>query len=198
MSGRADRPVGPGRKAAPRETLPLGADMPAAIDRLRRIAAEARDHLLLGDGPPHPDAELLDACGEALHMLVQARNLHDQARAVIDAADRRRSAKSRVDNGMSWIEDRKALSARPAWVEDWSALSDKATAIGATAAHRLRRVSHIPATTPAGIYSKALCVRASRTGAVNLAMSLAEDLVSNPALRAALWTVDAEHPKGRK
>lgn len=56
----------------------------------------------------------------------------------------------------------------------------------------LYRAKKIPATTAAGIYAKALCARASRTGAAELAMSLAEDLVNNHALRAMLWGTDAE------
>jgi hypothetical protein len=45
----------------------------------------------------------------------------------------------------------------------------------------------IKATTPAGIYAKALLVRSSRTGATELAMSLAEDMIECKALRDTLW-----------
>lgn len=44
----------------------------AAIERLRTLAAEAQDHVLLADGPPNPDHKLLDLCAEALHHLVTA------------------------------------------------------------------------------------------------------------------------------
>ncbi len=41
--------------------------------------------------------------------------------------------------------------------------------------------------TPAGIYAKALLVRSSTTGATELAMSLAIDLLDCPGLRESLW-----------
>jgi len=43
-------------------------DLSAAIERMRQIAIEAGDHLLLGDGPPHPDHVLLDLCAEAVRL----------------------------------------------------------------------------------------------------------------------------------
>jgi hypothetical protein len=49
------------------------------------------------------------------------------------------------------------------------------------------RIRKMKATTAAGIYAKAAVVRASKTGAADLAMSLAEDLLACPGLRAALW-----------
>ncbi len=50
--------------------------------------------------------------------------------------------------------------------------------------HRIRKLK---ATTAAGIYAKAAVVRASKTGAADLAMSLAQDLLDCPGLRASLW-----------
>ncbi len=47
------------------------------------------------------------------------------------------------------------------------------------------------ATTPAGIYAKATVVRASKTGAAGLAMSLAADLLACEELRKALWPAEA-------
>ena len=38
-----------------------------------------------------------------------------------------------------------------------------------------------------GIYAKAAIVRASKTGAQDLAMSLAQDLLDCPGLRTSLW-----------
>jgi hypothetical protein len=69
----------------------------------------------------------------------------------------------------------------------------------ACAQPRLRQIAKEKATTPAGIYAKALVVRASRTGAKHLAMTLAEDLVNYPALRAAIWPADTarEEPVSR-
>jgi hypothetical protein len=49
------------------------------------------------------------------------------------------------------------------------------------------RIRKMKATTAAGIYAKAAVVRASKTGAADLAMSLAEDLLACPGLRATLW-----------
>jgi len=54
----------------------------------------------------------------------------------------------------------------------------------------LRRIAKLRAITPAGIYAKALVVRASRTGAPVLAMSLATDMIASPGLRASLWPAD--------
>jgi len=54
----------------------------------------------------------------------------------------------------------------------------------------LRRAAKLHATTAAGIYAKALMVRASRTGAAVLAMSLAQDLIGNRTLRAAVWPAE--------
>jgi hypothetical protein len=55
-----------------------------------------------------------------------------------------------------------------------------------TAAGKLHRVRNFRAVTPAGIYAKALVVRQSKTGANDLARSLAKDLVPNAPLRALL------------
>jgi hypothetical protein len=57
----------------------------------------------------------------------------------------------------------------------------------------MNRIRKMKATTAAGIYAKAAVVRASRTGAADLAMSLAQDpwtvqdLLDCPGLRASLW-----------
>jgi hypothetical protein len=40
----------------------------ARIARLKQIAGEAMDHLILSDGPPQPDYELLDVCSDLLHL----------------------------------------------------------------------------------------------------------------------------------
>jgi hypothetical protein len=48
------------------------------------------------------------------------------------------------------------------------------------------RIRKMKATTAVGIYAKAAVVRASKTGAADLAMSLARDL-DCPGLRASLW-----------
>ncbi len=148
--------------------LPPIPDLAAAIARLRQIAAEAGDHLLLGDGPPHPDAKLLDLCAEAAaaHKEQQAAGKawegkpffwpHDPARAEYDA---KCEAEKRAERNYASL---------------------------------LREAGKLPAATAQGIYAKALAVRASKTGAATLAHSLAEDLIANPALRMALWAADPE------
>ena len=50
----------------------------------------------------------------------------------------------------------------------------------------LRRAKKIRASTAAGVYAKALIVRASTTGAAQLAMTLAE-IIACEGLRASLW-----------
>jgi hypothetical protein len=52
---------------------------------------------------------------------------------------------------------------------------------------RMHRIRKMKATTAAGIFAKAAVVRASKTGAADLAMSLAQDLLDCPGLRASLW-----------
>jgi len=49
---------------------PVGYD--PEIARLREITTESANNELLGAGPPHPEAALLEICAEALHLLTQA------------------------------------------------------------------------------------------------------------------------------
>jgi hypothetical protein len=42
------------------------------IQRFRQIAKESAEHAILADGPVSPDADLLDLCAEALHVLLRA------------------------------------------------------------------------------------------------------------------------------
>lgn len=134
-----------------------------AIARLRQIAAEAADHLLLSDGPPHPDRELLELCGTALHHLTVAEKAYS-ARPAIGGGD--------------WTDQTRR--------HDAELMADYYRHNG-VAQGALTRAKKLRANTAAGIYAKALCVRASRTGAAAFAMTLADDLVSNAALRASLW-----------
>src|ERR1700722_19013561 len=55
--------------------LPLGGELQPTIERLRAIAADAGDRLLLADGPPNPDAALLDLCAD----IAQQRKVADAA-----------------------------------------------------------------------------------------------------------------------
>ena len=138
-------------------------DLQPAIDRLKAIVAYSGERLLLADGPPNPDAALLDLCSEALHHLKEA-----------EKADQSRDCDRSTPEG--WKRDEE--------------LCAKSREHSNKAKRPMFRAKKMRATTAAGIYAKALCVRASRTGAAEFAMSLAEDLLSNPALRASLWPSD--------
>jgi hypothetical protein len=70
------------------------------------------------------------------------------------------------------------------------ALFDERELLDAQATQILRRATKLRASTPAGIYAKALLVRVSRTGAVVLAMSLAEELIDCRELRQSLWAAE--------
>jgi hypothetical protein len=54
----------------------------------------------------------------------------------------------------------------------------------------LSRIRKLRAVTGAGIYAKALVLRASRTGSPELAKSMAEDLIAYAGLRAMLWPAE--------
>jgi hypothetical protein len=54
----------------------------------------------------------------------------------------------------------------------------------------LRLCGKLPATTPAGIFAKALLVEKTKGMAPALALSLARDLRTSPALRRALWPAE--------
>jgi hypothetical protein len=90
---------------------------------------------------------------------------------------------------------RQAIPCLPPWSEAELALDKEQLeaniSAGRKAADILREIRKVRATTAAGIYAKAPVVRASRTGANVLAMSLAEDLVDCAELRQSLWPADA-------
>lgn len=138
-----------------------------AIDRLKVIAGQSGDHLLLGDGTPHPDAGLLDLCVEIARL-----------RGVAEAAWRRFA-----DTPVGWSKEQR--------VERDTLRAQERVASRALSC-LLRRAGSLAATTPAGIYAKAIAVRTSKTGAALLGVSLAEDLIDNPALRASLWSAAQE------
>jgi hypothetical protein len=135
------------------------------IDRLRTIARESDDHLILADGPVSPDAALIGFCGDALYLLRRADTTRDKAWSSQKPYDDY-TPSERIANELLWREA-KSLVYR--------------------AKTLMRRVAKIPAQSPAGIYAKALLVQSSRTGAQCLARTLAEDLVACPSLRESLW-----------
>jgi hypothetical protein len=156
-----------------RRRLPLGPDLGPAIDRLRDIAARSRDTLLLAEGPLQPDWELLDLCAEALHLLTAAESVY-AARQFFHLP----TGWERFGAPRPWTDAERQADAE-AMAEHFR-LTRRAVLL-------MRRIKKISATSPAAIYAKALLVRASRTGAKELAISLAEDMVACPALRATLW-----------
>lgn len=148
--------------------LPPHPDLGPAIARMRAIAAEAGNHLLLGDGPAHPDAALLDLCADIAH---QRKVAEDTYRTYLDGF--------------------KPLYLRtPADQATHDARQQEHDKASRSFALLLRRASKLRATTAAGIFAKAIVVRSSQTGASKLAMSLAEDLITCPGLRTSLWPAD--------
>jgi len=139
-----------------------------AIVWLRRIAAAPGDHRLLEDRPPHPDARLLDLCAEIAHQ-----------RKLADAAWQRFAEGSRAP----WCSGVHAD-------ELYNASSNEIQRLD----FLLREVGKLRAKTGAGVYAKALAVARAKSGALPLCKSLAEDLITDPTLRAALWSAEPEPP----
>lgn len=146
-----------------------------AIERLREITAQSANNLLLGEGPAHPDAALLDLCSEALHLLKEAEQRNGEW-AVLEKPG---SWRLNSPEFQAFSTERDRL-----WGEHDQAI--------AKAKPLLSRIRKMRAKTAAGIYAKALVVRSSRTGAPLLAMSLADDLIACPGLRESLWPAEGE------
>jgi hypothetical protein len=141
-------------------------DFTAAMARLREIATTSADNALT-EGPVNADRHLLDLCAETLHALIHAERSRREGREVFQRD----------------LHDKTAENLRPVW----QALHADATLGTKSAKPLLGRIRKIKARTAAGIYAKAAVVRASKTGAADLAMSLAQDLLECPGLRASLW-----------
>jgi hypothetical protein len=142
-------------------------DFTTAIARLREIANTSADNALT-EGPVNADRQLLDLCAEALHSLVHAERAYhsrDWSHLGSKLTEAEAEALRLKDAGLMADYNDGRKSAKPAMI-------------------RIRRMK---ATTAAGIYAKAAVVRASKTGAADLAMSLAQDLLDCPGLRASLW-----------
>jgi hypothetical protein len=142
-----------------------------AVARLKEIATQSLDALLT-EGTVNPDHELLDLCADALHYLGHAEKTRGTRRQ------------------LEWInlegEERKATHARDKQLyAEWQEFEGRGKL-------PLLAISKLKATTAAGIYAKAMVVRASKTGAASLAMTLAADLLDCSGLRASLWPADAE------
>ena len=139
----------------------------AAIERLRSIAMQSGDALLT-EGPVHPDHKLLDLCAEAAQLREEAAETHRVSHREWKVAwgDAAQAVQNQKHSDNCRYADRRLVT-------------------------KLRAIAKISATTPAGIYAKAVAVRASKTGAATLAMSLADDLIACPGLRASLWPAEA-------
>lgn len=141
-------------------------DFTDTMAQLKRIAATSADNALT-EGPVNPDRLLLDLCAETLHALVHAEKARRAGHEVFQRDLRHETAENLRSVWKSHYADAHSgtKSAKPA----------------------MGRIRKIKATTAAGIYAKAAVVRASKTGAADLAMSLAQDLLDCPGLRASLW-----------
>jgi hypothetical protein len=138
----------------------------ATIAQLRHIASTSADNALT-EGPVNADRELLDLCAETLHRLVHAERAQ---RLGVEALHSARDGETREKRN-----------------EVWEALGAESASGIKSAKPMMGRIRKMKATTAAGIYAKAAVVRASKTGAADLAMSLAQDLLDCPGLRASLW-----------
>ena len=160
--------------------LPLGAELGPTIERMAQIAAESGDRLYLSDGPPHPDAALLDLCSEIL----QAARLAEEARRAREETDRAWwEAHNRRGAGAAETRELRQLDRER--MDAWQALDTQVMVLS-------RKARKMRATTPAGIYAKALIVRLSKTGAQLLAMGLAEELIACKELCQSLWPAQTE------
>lgn len=144
-------------------------DLQPAIERLRELARSAARGDKVPEAAPHPDAELLELCALVLDLRAKAESIDREARRTM-------GPRASMDNPAFAAEMEKRHEAQ----------------------NRLRspmaRVCKFSAKTAAGVYSKALVLRASYGQAPRLAVSLVEDLVGNPTLRTAIWpanTTDA-------
>jgi hypothetical protein len=161
-----------GQADVKRRDLPLGPALQPTIDRLREIAAVSGDHLAT-EGPVHPDHRLLDLCAAALDLIQQA----DQAAAVYQGKFRA---------GHEWTDADRVHG---------DAARDRRHGLTVAAAQILKQARRHKATTPAGVFAKALLVRSSVTGATLLAMTLADDLISCDGLRHSLtWSDGPRRP----
>jgi hypothetical protein len=147
--------------SAARETT----DFSAAVTRLRELADASADAMVT-EGTVSPDHALLDLCAD----IGKQRQIETEA------------SRAAYPNRFAYPGE----AERPE--------QDRLRAISATEhrslAHMLRAASKLKATTPAGIFAKALAIRSSKTGTNGLAISLAEDLTDNPMLRSLLWPAE--------
>jgi hypothetical protein len=165
------------RRAAaklPTDALPLpnlGPAFQRTVDKLKEMAARGGDALYLSDGRTVPDWQLLDASAEVLSIRKRWKLADDEHRAIIAGCG-------------AGITD----AVRQRWAE---VVAEKGRLD--RAAHQVMRgASKMRATTPAGIYAKALMVRCYHNCAGALAKDLADELIACTELRTALWPAVVE------
>lgn len=147
---------------------PLTPDFAAAVGRIRELADASADAMVT-EGPVSRDRELLDICAQIGRKKIAAvaafNKAHPGGRIYLPGTLER----AEMDRLVAIYDvERRGL------------------------AHMLRAASKLKATTPAGIFAKALAIRSSESGANGLALSLAEDLTSNAGLRRVLWAPERE------
>jgi hypothetical protein len=151
--------------SAKNERLQQLAGLGPAIARIKETVAQSGDGLLT-EGPVHPDYELLDLCATALHHL--------------------RHAQKARDDRPNWYSCPEGPEREAAWARDKQLFAEFLEGERRGKPYLLS-ISKLKAHTAAGIYAKAMVVRASKTGAASLAMTLAADLLDCPGLRESLW-----------
>lgn len=134
----------------------------AATVALLRDLANRSAAAMVTEGPVHPDQKLLDLADAAMQVLSITNAYRAEILALWMNPYDRSVGPMVAAKGHEIAEAKRA--ARPI----------------------LRRLGTIPATTPAGVVAKALCVRLSGGSAARLGQSLAEDLLACPAIRRAL------------
>ncbi len=135
-------------------------DFGAAVDRIRKIAAEAAHSGAVSEAPRHPDAELLALCAKVIDLRAEERALARETRNIKSL----------------YITNPK-----------FAAEIEKRGIVEAARRSPMMLIPKIPAKTAAGIYAKATVLRLSHGTAPRLAQSLAEDLTTCPGLRKVLW-----------
>lgn len=148
---------------------------PEALELFREIAARSGDTLILGDGPPHPDAQLLQLVVDVLDLNKRETIKLDEVHATW--------SQSKHPFGEQALKEQKDGRAECARMR--------------TEIKRLTlRASKIRAATPAGLFAKTQMLRVTLTTQRGLAGSIAADILENAAIRAALWPTrqDGGHP----
>ena len=133
------------------------------------LAARAAETGAVAGAPPCPDADLLDCCEGILTLLSKATEIDRGIEGLFHDLDR---GHPNFSLRAAEIERSRDALRRP--------LESRAKA-------GMRRACRLPIRTGAGIFAVASVIRASKTGAPLLGRHLAEALIDNPALRAAVW-----------